>query len=97
MALFTFIRHGFPYGLQDMLPTGPVHFLQYFGGGDSLVRKPSRPQITALGSFPTALFWKGLREKPHRARASSGGTGRVCEQERSPTLLTGPLVRASAF
>lgn len=33
MALFTFIRHGFPYGLQDMLPTGPVHFLQIFGGG----------------------------------------------------------------
>lgn len=34
MALFTFIRHGFPYGLRDMLPTGPVHFPRYFGGGD---------------------------------------------------------------
>lgn len=56
MALFTFIRHGFPYVLQDMLPTGPVHFLRCVGGGDQLVRKPSHPQTTALGSFPTVLF-----------------------------------------
>lgn len=73
MALFTFVRHGLPRGFRDVPPTGPVHFLQYFGGGDSIVRKPpsslnQRAWLTHDSTFQNRL-WEGndARLEPPRA------------------------------
>lgn len=98
MALFTFVQHGLPRGFRDVPPTGSVHLLQYFGGGDPIVRKPPSSLNQRTCPIPDTTFqnrlWErnGARLEPPRAVQEDSAN-----QSELPTLLRGPLVRAGAF